>query len=554
MPDWKKIVREKLGSLPLANRRKDEVVEELAQQLESAYEEALAQGINEQEALRRSLAQFKDWEKLRGEVFQSVEGTRLPVWEQNGVFSPRRWPVWAALALSLFFLAFPAFRQALAILPVPGTYSPLRNSVISGRTLRRLEQSGDKQKYARALAFVALYSPKEDDLIAMHAAEKAIALDPQLTWISAKVSHATYMIPGYDPHPWVERLKAWDPENAFPYILEADANVHSEWESRWAKFNGATPALREALAAEPRWRIPMEKAFAAPRIDSYNAQAFALDRQVLQENGFDRPDMLLSAAWSQPIPDLLAIKLYSEFSLKDVGEAAEKNGRIDDALAAYWLVASFGQKLQSEPESRFQNLVAMRLRQDAFEKILPLLRRQGRTLEAATVEASLTVLASNDPAKKKWLSSAQETAAKRSAGVVVFSGLFVVVLGFATVVWLLAVLTLRWGSHRSRSLNRVASLLSFAPPLLPLSCSALLLGYFPFALSVSQFASPGELRENFGPFLMYLYGFTSIGPISDVWITNMFWPLVWCAAIALAGAVVLKFVARRQRPDDTRAA
>src|SRR5262249_22212301 len=122
MPDWKKIVREKLGTLPLTNGRRDEVIEELALQLESAYEEALAQGINEQEALRRSLAQFKDWERLRGDVFQSVEGARLPVWEQNGFFAPRRWPVWIALGLSALLFALPAFRQALEIIPLPGSY------------------------------------------------------------------------------------------------------------------------------------------------------------------------------------------------------------------------------------------------------------------------------------------------------------------------------------------------------------------------------------------------------------------------------------------------
>ena len=69
MPDWRKIVREKLGPLRLRNGRRDEVIEELAQQLECAYEEALAEGVNEQEAVRRSLAQFEDWEKLRSQVF-----------------------------------------------------------------------------------------------------------------------------------------------------------------------------------------------------------------------------------------------------------------------------------------------------------------------------------------------------------------------------------------------------------------------------------------------------------------------------------------------------
>jgi len=92
MPDWKRIVGEKLGTLPLGNGCREEVIEELAEQLASAYEEELGEGMDEQEAMRSSVAQCKDWEKLRSQVFQSVEGTRLPVWVQNGVFAPRRRP------------------------------------------------------------------------------------------------------------------------------------------------------------------------------------------------------------------------------------------------------------------------------------------------------------------------------------------------------------------------------------------------------------------------------------------------------------------------------
>jgi hypothetical protein len=36
MPDWKRIVREELGTLPLGNGRREEVIEELAEQLASA--------------------------------------------------------------------------------------------------------------------------------------------------------------------------------------------------------------------------------------------------------------------------------------------------------------------------------------------------------------------------------------------------------------------------------------------------------------------------------------------------------------------------------------
>jgi hypothetical protein len=63
MPDWKWIVREKLGTLPLGNGRREEVIEELAEQLASAYEEARGEGMDEQEAMRSSIAQFQGWEK-----------------------------------------------------------------------------------------------------------------------------------------------------------------------------------------------------------------------------------------------------------------------------------------------------------------------------------------------------------------------------------------------------------------------------------------------------------------------------------------------------------
>jgi hypothetical protein len=79
MLDWNKIVREKLGSLPLAASQQDEIIEELSQQLESAYEEELARGVSQVEAMRRSLLQFQDWESLRRDVFESAGGTQLPV-------------------------------------------------------------------------------------------------------------------------------------------------------------------------------------------------------------------------------------------------------------------------------------------------------------------------------------------------------------------------------------------------------------------------------------------------------------------------------------------
>lgn len=554
MPDWKKIVREKLGTLPLTNGRRYEIIEELAQQLESAYEEALAQGTNEQEAMRRSLAQFKDWEKLRSEVFQSVEGARLPVWEQSTFFCPRRAPVWIALALTLLLFAMPSFRQALEIIPLPGSYpDPPSSRILSDSALRRIKQSGDKQKYARALAFVAL-QPQEDDLRAVLAAEKAIALDPQLTWISAHVSHVYYHPPGHDPHPWIERLKAWDPQNGFPYLLEADANVHY-WEPPWSKYSATQVGwgLPSAVAAEPRWRIPMEKAFAAPRIDFYDAQLFALDRQVLQEQGFDRPDMLFDAGWSQPIPDLMEISFYVDIQLKDVGETAENAGRTDDALAAYWSVVRFGDRLSASPMD-IARIISNNLRRDAYNHILPLLRSKGRANEATAVESALAALPRSDYRFEGPGYPSVEATARRSARVIVVSAVFVALLGAATVLWLTFLIALKWNVDLSRPLNRLASPLCFAPPALLLASITLFLGFYPYARSIAQFHSYKELQYGYAPVLLGLYEVTRFGNLNDFWLFHMFWPVIWCAAVAFVGAGLLWWMRHRPHPDNPDAA
>jgi hypothetical protein len=537
MPDWKRIVREKLGTLPLSNGRPDEVIEELANQLESAHEEALREGHDEQEAIRRSMAQFQDWEKLRGQVFRAVEGRRLPIWEQNGVFAPRRVPVWIALALTLVLLAIPSFRQALGVLPVPGNDpTDWAARVFPEKKLRRIERSGDREKYARALAFVALHSPKQDDLRALDAAEKAIALDPGLTWISAKVSHATYSFPGYDPHPWIERLKAWDPENGFPYLLEADANVHW-WELPRTK-SGATPGgARRALAAEASWRIPMEKAFAAPRLDLYSAEQLALDRRVLEEQGFDRPDVLMVGLWSRPMPDLVAVNLYVDFLLNDVGENARKSGRIDDALAAYRSVARFGERLQSVSYYPWQLLPATKYRKDAYEKMASLGERQGRTERSAE-------LRSTPASQTPRFSMANGVVEERSAHVVQLSAVLASLLFVATVAWLMALGVLRWRPNLSSLLNRLASILCAAPVLLLLSSWALFLGYYPYARPIAEYASIEELQGSFGQFFMGLYGFPDLGAFTEVYLPRMLWPSIWCALVALVGACSLWLVRR----------
>src|SRR5215468_241751 len=72
MPDWKQIVREHLAVLRLPPEREIEIVEELALHLETAYEDALADGLSAAEAEACALQRY-DWRLLECELSRAEQ-------------------------------------------------------------------------------------------------------------------------------------------------------------------------------------------------------------------------------------------------------------------------------------------------------------------------------------------------------------------------------------------------------------------------------------------------------------------------------------------------
>ena len=64
MIDWRQYVRAHLPALRLAAEREAEIVEELAQQLEAAYDTARANGASVADATERAEAEIADWESF----------------------------------------------------------------------------------------------------------------------------------------------------------------------------------------------------------------------------------------------------------------------------------------------------------------------------------------------------------------------------------------------------------------------------------------------------------------------------------------------------------
>jgi hypothetical protein len=536
MHDWKELVRVRLSPLPLEPSRREEIIEELAQQLEDAYTEALAAGASDPEALQRSLAQFRDWDELRKNVFHAVKAAQLPVWQQSGILSPRRPWVWTALILSLALFALFGFRQALATLSIP-----LGNSwsdrVFSARTLDHIERQAIAHADSRALAFVALHHP--DINVAAGAGEKAITLDAHLTWISARFAQA--QTPALNPAPWIARLKAWDPDNAFPYLLEADRFLETRsfggpWERR-----GAALLPPRVIVSESDFRLPMQKAFAAPRYDSYASQRFELDRTILQQQGWDRPDLLIQTVGSRPIPNLQAIRTYAEFLVMDLGENAEKAGRFQDATEQYQTAAQFGVHMQQAAPG-IERLIAMAIRQRSYEHIVALLRLQGRAEEAALLAPSLGDLHDAFAFTAREYRSA-DVSAGRAASLVLFLGVLVIALGVAALAWLSSVILLRWERNGAGLLNNFASVAGIAPPSLLFASLCLYGAYYPYIRHINQFESGEQLFRDLLPFWE---SFAGAWWYRGFWLNMLIWPTLWCVAIAAVGAITLRWIAARR--------
>jgi putative ABC transport system permease protein len=78
MRDWKQYVREHLPALGLSGAREQEIVEEIAQQLEDAHSEAISRGLTGKQAEAHAIVQIPDWKLLA----RDIRGAEQPVTER----------------------------------------------------------------------------------------------------------------------------------------------------------------------------------------------------------------------------------------------------------------------------------------------------------------------------------------------------------------------------------------------------------------------------------------------------------------------------------------
>jgi len=108
MRNWEKFVRQNLQLTQAPPERESEIVEDLAQQLDEAYREALGRGSSEQDAAHFAEQQVLDWDKLRRQLQQSRRAAVPPLryWEgraEEAAGKERWWSLFAGFSQDLLF-------------------------------------------------------------------------------------------------------------------------------------------------------------------------------------------------------------------------------------------------------------------------------------------------------------------------------------------------------------------------------------------------------------------------------------------------------------------
>jgi hypothetical protein len=77
MPDWKKLVHERLNQRSCGADIEPEVTEELAHYLEDCYEAGLGDGLAQHDAVERALAEVRNWPRLARDIKFAREGGEM---------------------------------------------------------------------------------------------------------------------------------------------------------------------------------------------------------------------------------------------------------------------------------------------------------------------------------------------------------------------------------------------------------------------------------------------------------------------------------------------
>ncbi len=415
------------------------------------------------------------------------------------------------LVLSFCFFLVPEFQQGLGPNVRMWFYSNPDEwltdiATIPPARLQEIARQAEEEKDAQSLAFVAVSTENREE--GRRLADAAVEIDRELTWIYALLLDKHHQ-DGMPPE-WIEKLRAWDPDNAYSYLHDAE----HIWEKEDLQRFGSGGEGLDALAQATEWREAMRKAFAAPRYDSYMTQHFELERTALQQHELAHTAVMLVALNREPISSLPINLRYVNLVVEKFGKEAEQRGRGEEALRQYWSVMHMGARMQTRGSTATERLIGDAFIQIASERLLPLLRKMNRADEAAAVEALKNQLEDYKAGIKGEDPLSNSSNYRWAAALVqVFAG-WVAIFGVLAVASFGYVSLQRYVLHRDEGkvFQLFALMENYTPILWFIGCMGFYLAYYPYAQNFEYYLTAGGRLQNFESFYANIFPIYGLPP------------------------------------------
>jgi hypothetical protein len=495
---------------------------------------------------RASASQFLAWLKLpagsRLSPASLLPGSAAPVLpKRSRLFSA------AILLATVVLFFFPQTREAIST--IRASWSGYRGDSSDLRALRNLAARAEKEKDAHTLAFVALVTP--DPGRSARLAEQAVTLDPSLIWIYASRGPR----PDYNPPPknGFARLLAADSDNAFLEILAAQVISDPSYQTLLAHHTPTQQDTEAALVANEDWVTHMDRAFRAPRYDSYFSRRWQLTQEVWNRNPNLSVTLIFNSLWAHPLPDFLSTKTYANFLVQKAQQAAA-GGHQEQAEPLLVEVDSFGRRVTDQGEldlEKFLGLDVSRRATIALRDLYQLLSRTSKSQEAAKrlqlIDDQRDVLMHSF----RPMDELRLHALERSALRVQLSAILALLLAVMAAVCLVA---LEWRSRKSAArklwLRRVVCLAAdWAPAGLLLACVGLLWFFRPYVeiLRSAREVTGASAAWHFMHFEGLFALSSTLGGLEQLFTPLRFWQAFTCALVALALFILVRGLHRLKR-------
>jgi hypothetical protein len=405
---------------------------------------------------------------------------------QGSDFLPKRSRLFTVAILAVTGLLFllPESREAFRTVRASWLGFVLTNS--DNRTLDELGTRAEKEKDASMLAFVALSTrdPKRSERLV----EESVAIDPTLIWIYGAKIHRSDYYPARQE--WLDRLCKADPGNAVPLLLAADALAELKLSPHYRLEDF------EKLKNDKQWMAVMERAYKAPRYDSYLQKHFELMRKIWERDPNLPPEIFLVGMWSHAMPDLRLVRLYGDIRLREA-KKAQAAGDTEQSEKIANQVGTFGARMAGSNGPFIEQLIGIVVEHSAQVGLTELYASEGKAEEARLANSKVgeldrAVKGSNrdNPRRAEQIHTLQwEAAFVQGFGILGGIAALAVIVGILE-------LELRSSMNRNRTTvwRRAMCLASdYAPAALLVASGAFVVCFLPFQRALADFRASGYL-------------------------------------------------------------